>query len=106
MRFVLPSLVLLAAIGLPSAAEPPKPEKFDDTGFETVFDGKTLKGWTISAKTGHSNASKNKSGGKWEIQDGAITGTQDIPGNGGIAQGTVTNAFAQPQQFYQIHQLP
>ena len=29
-----------------------------------------------------------------------------IPGNGSIAQATVTNAFSQPQQFYQVHQLP
>lgn len=49
-----------------------------------LFDGKTMKGWHISAKTGHSGPSKNKSGGKWEIVDGAIIGSQDIPGNGGI----------------------
>ena len=56
----------------------------DQSGFESIFDGKTLKGWHVSAKTGHSRTSKNKSGGKWEVVDGAITGTQDIPGNGGI----------------------
>jgi len=50
----------------------------------SLFDGKSLKGWHISTKTGHSRASGNKSGGKWEIVDGAITGCQDIPGNGGI----------------------
>ncbi len=49
-----------------------------------LFDGKTMKGWHISAKTGHSGPSKNKTGGKWEIVDGAIIGSQDIPGNGGI----------------------
>ena len=38
----------------------------------------------MSAKTGHSRASRNQSGGKWEVKDGAIVGTQDIPGNGGI----------------------
>ncbi len=65
-------------------AELPKPEKFDDTGFESIFDGKTLKGWTISAKTGHSGTSNNRSGGKWEVKDGAIVGSQDVPGNGGI----------------------
>jgi len=84
MRCLLPAFLLIAALALPSAAEPPKPEKFSDEGFETIFDGKTTKGWTISAKTGHSAASKNKSGGKWVVDDGAITGTQDIPGNGGI----------------------
>jgi hypothetical protein len=65
-------------------AEPPKPEKFDETGFVKIFDGKTLDGWKISAKTGHSGASKNKSGGRWVVEDGAIVGSQDIPGNGGI----------------------
>ncbi len=53
-------------------------------GFVTIFDGKTLDGWHISAKTGHSGASKHKSGGRWVIKDGAIIGSQDIPGNGGI----------------------
>lgn len=50
----------------------------------SIFDGKTMKGWHVSSKTGHSGPSKNKSGGKWEIVDGAIIGSQDIPGNGGI----------------------
>jgi hypothetical protein len=50
----------------------------------SVFDGKTLKGWHISAETGHSGASGHKSGGKWVVEKGAITGCQDIPGNGGI----------------------
>jgi len=55
-----------------------------ETDWVSLFDGKSLKGWHISTKTGHSRASGNKSGGKWEIVDGAITGCQDIPGNGGI----------------------
>lgn len=55
-----------------------------DDGFLPIFDGKSLKGWHPSAKTGHSRASKNQSAGKWIIQDGAIHGTQDIAGNGGI----------------------
>lgn len=55
-----------------------------EEGFVSLFDGKTLNGWHVSAKTGHSRASKNESGGKWVVEDGAIVGTQDIPGNGGI----------------------
>src|SRR5262245_54499746 len=55
-----------------------------EAGFETIFDGKTLTGWHASAKTGHSRASKNTTGGKWVVVDGAIVGSQDIPGNGGI----------------------
>jgi hypothetical protein len=55
-----------------------------DDGFVSIFDGKTLDGWHVSAKSGHSRASKNTTGGDWKVVDGAITGTQDIPGNGGI----------------------
>jgi len=53
-------------------------------GWITLFDGKTLKGWHVSAKSGHSRTSKNTSAGKWEVVDGAITGSQDQPGNGGL----------------------
>jgi hypothetical protein len=56
----------------------------DGNEFVSIFDGKTLKGWHISAATGHSRASGNKTGGKWLIEDGAIVGCQDVPGNGGI----------------------
>jgi hypothetical protein len=55
-----------------------------DKDFVPIFDGKTLDGWHVSAKTGHSRASKHESGGKWVVEDGAIIGSQDIPGNGGI----------------------
>jgi hypothetical protein len=75
---VLTSVIFLVA---PAPADDAKP---DDAGFVSIFDGKTLKGWHISAKTGHSGASKHKSGGRWVVEDGAITGSQDIPGNGGI----------------------
>ena len=83
------AIVAIFAIGLAGGlaavrAELPRPETFDETGFVKIFDGKTLKGWKVSPKTGHSRASKNKSGGKWVAQDGAIVGSQDIPGNGGI----------------------
>lgn len=52
--------------------------------FEPLFDGQSLKGWHVSAKTGHSRASDNKTGGRWVVENGAIVGSQDIPGNGGI----------------------
>lgn len=55
-----------------------------EEGFQPIFNGKDLEGWRVSAKTGHSRASKNESGGKWVVEEGAILGTQDIPGNGGI----------------------
>ena len=46
------------------AADFPR-EKFDDSAFETVFDGKSLSGWHVSTQTGHSGASMHTSGGKW-----------------------------------------
>ena len=55
-----------------------------DDGLVSIFDGKTLKGWHVSAKTGHSRASRNQSGGKWIAEKGVMVGSQDIPGNGGI----------------------
>jgi len=53
-------------------------------GFESIFDGQTLKGWHVSAQTGHSRASQHQTGGRWVVEEGAIVGSQDIPGNGGI----------------------
>jgi hypothetical protein len=82
MYRVLIPLAIVAIIGLlsfPAAAEKP-----GDDGFVSIFNGKDLTGWKVSAKTGHSRTSKNESGGKWVIQDGAIVGSQDVPGNGGI----------------------
>jgi hypothetical protein len=82
---ILAAMMLgLAALFAPARADLPRPEKFDDIGFEKIFDGKTLSGWKVSAKTGHSRASKNTTGGKWVVEDGAIVGSQDVPGNGGI----------------------
>ena len=78
------SFSLIGFVAAPAPADLPKPEKFDDAGFTSIFDGKSLKGWTISAKTGHSAASKGKSGGKWVVEDAAIVGSQDVPANGGI----------------------
>lgn len=56
----------------------------DEAGFVAAFDGRTLAGWHVSAQTGHSAASGHRSGGRWVAEDGAITGSQDVPGNGGI----------------------
>lgn len=55
-----------------------------DDGFVSIFDGQTLRGWHVSAKTGHSRASGNQSGGRWVVENGVILGSQDVPGNGGI----------------------
>jgi hypothetical protein len=52
-----------------------------EPGFRWVSDGKTLNGWHKNpAKIGHGT------GGRWVVEDGAISGEQDPPGsgNGGI----------------------
>ena len=74
----LPRLLALipgAALALALAAHSPAA---DDPDAEPIFDGKTLTGWHVSSKTGHGT------GGKWVVEDGAIVGSQDKPGNGGI----------------------
>jgi hypothetical protein len=70
-------IVMFAAFGLAAQASEPAAKAADD-GFVSIFDGKTLQGWHISAKTGHGT------GGSWVVEDGAIVGHQDRPGNGGI----------------------
>ena len=55
-----------------------------ESDFISLFDGKTLAGWHFCAKTTHSRTSGNKSAGRWVVEDGAIIGSQDVPGNGGI----------------------
>jgi hypothetical protein len=79
----LTMLAVLFGCALSLAAEPVR-EEFDDAGFEVLFDGTSLAGWHVSTQTGHSSASMHTSGGKWRLEDGAIVGSQDIPGNGGI----------------------
>lgn len=83
MSRLLACLIVLSGACV-SAADFPLDTTLDDKGFETLLDGATLKGWHVSSLTGHSNASMHKSGGKWVVEEGAIIGSQDIPGNGGI----------------------
>jgi hypothetical protein len=84
-RFLLVAVLLAAGVlcSAVSNADPPQGDK-DKDGYVSLFDGKTLKGWHVSAESGHSKKSKNQSGGRWEVQDGFILGSQDIPGNGGV----------------------
>jgi len=74
--------IVLAPRGWLGADEPatkgPARRPADEAGFLPIFDGRTLDGWHVSGKTGHGT------GGKWVVQDGAIVGSQDRPGNGGI----------------------
>jgi hypothetical protein len=81
---LLSMTALCAGLSTPLGASRSAAAGTTEKGFVSIFDGKTLKGWHVSAKTGHSGASKHKSGGKWVVENGAIIGSQDIPGNGGI----------------------
>ena len=61
-----------------SAFAGPEPVPGEE-GFTPLFDGKTLGGWhTNRQKIGHGT------GGRWAVEDGAIAGGQDPPGNGGM----------------------
>lgn len=82
-RILLVSFALLIAAGLTLTATPAGEKKKSD-GYVSIFDGKDLTGWHVSAKSGHSSKSGKKTGGKWMVVDGTITGTQDQPGNGGL----------------------
>ncbi len=77
------TLSLLTAVALCSSFASAQ-DKPSNEGFKPIFDGQSLKGWHVSAKSGHSAKSKNQSGGKWEVKDGVIHGSQDQPGNGGL----------------------
>ena len=57
-RFLL--LAAPAILALPFAASTRADDKSKDDGFVSIFDGKTLTGWKVRAKTGHSGASKHK----------------------------------------------
>lgn len=74
---LIPAILRFAALGL--GAQEAKPGSHaEDSGFVSIFDGQTLQGWHVSTKTGHGT------GGRWVVEDGAIVGSQDRPGNGGI----------------------
>jgi len=74
----------LAAVLAAAALLLPPPPAAGVGKWVNLTDGKTLKGWHVSAKTGHSAPSRNTSGGRWVVEKGAIVGSQDVPGNGGI----------------------
>ena len=83
IRYLASLAGLLAAAFLnPFTAADDNDKDTDD--WVKIFDGKSLAGWHVSAKTGHSRASKNTTGGRWVVENGALIGSQDTPGNGGI----------------------
>jgi len=47
-------------------------------GFTSIFNGQNLAGWHVSLTTHHGGTME------WRVRDGALTGTQKPPGNGGL----------------------
>lgn len=83
-KLLRPASLLFLALAATIAAASLRAAEAAASGWITLFDGKTLAGWHVSAKSGHSKISKQTTGGDWKVIDGAITGTQDQPGNGGL----------------------
>lgn len=54
------------------------------TEWQPLFDGLSLAGWKPTAKSPHSKASGNTTPGRWVAENGAIVGSQDTKGNGGL----------------------
>lgn len=84
MRRVSCLLVLACLLLIGVSVPAPGEDKAEEKGFVALFNGKDLTGWHVSAQSGHSRTSQNKTGGKWVVEDGAIIGSQDVPGNGGL----------------------
>jgi hypothetical protein len=53
-----------------------------ETGFEPLFDGKSLAGWT--RHDGFSRARNETPGGKWTVEDGCLVGAPDAQNRGGF----------------------
>ena len=71
-------IIVLACSAMVLAQDKPNGCPQVGSDFAPIFDGKTLAGWHISTKSPHGTTKA------WVVKDGAITGTQDKPGNGGI----------------------
>jgi hypothetical protein len=56
----------------------------DESTWQSIFNGESLDGWHVTAKTPHSKASGNRTGGNWRVENGSIVGSQDSPRNGGL----------------------
>lgn len=74
------SLQLLALATL----VPPVLLRAQPAAWKSIFDGRTLAGWKPTAKSSHSRASGNTTGGRWVAENGSIVGSQDTPKNGGL----------------------
>jgi hypothetical protein len=71
MRLALVILSLVAGIATAQTGQVP-------AGFKPLFNGKDLSGWHVSSTNHHGTTPD------WHVEDGAITGSQNPPGKGGI----------------------
>lgn len=78
MKPLLSLLALVSISGLALWAQD------DAKTWAALFDGQSLQGWKPTARSPHSRASGNKTGGHWRVEDGAIVGSHDTPNNGGL----------------------
>jgi hypothetical protein len=74
------TFLALAVLAAASAGGPPLAAQAGGIpgGFTSLFNHSNLAGWHISTTNHHGNTRE------WRIIDGALTGRQDTPGNGGI----------------------
>lgn len=72
------TIVFIAAIATAAIAAHTVRAQKEGEQWIALFDGSSLDGWTISDTNHHGDTQD------WKIVDGAIVGTQDKTGNGGI----------------------
>ncbi len=75
---IAPAALALLALATIASCKSGSATNPADAGFTPILDGKTLTGWHISGQSGHGNTQR------WLIENGALIGSQDKPGNGGI----------------------
>ena len=56
----------------------------NETGFSVHFRRQDAQGLARQRQDGPQRRQQATNGGQWVVEDGAIIGSQDIPGNGGI----------------------
>jgi len=78
LKSLAPVLVLTPGIKFPWSIFS---NSADKEGFIDLFNGRSLSGWHTNVKKIH-----HGTGGRWQVEDGILTGEQDPPGsgNGGI----------------------
>ena len=77
--------ITVASLFAAVRAEPPKPEKFDDTGLrDDLRRQDARRAGTSPRRPATAARARTRPAASGSSKDGAIVGSQDIPGNGGI----------------------